>query len=132
MRSDDERTMDTVIANLEEPAGGNPFDLRLSFDTLRKEGGRNIVRMRMEYAPREAPGSAELEREIRVWATCSDDEGNRAAPIVRDSMARRSGSDARFADALQLGLAPGPYTWSVAIKDVLTGVVSYAVVRKEL
>ena len=132
MRSDDERTMDTVIANLEEPSGGNPFDLALSFYPVRQESGRHVVAMHMQFAPKEAPGSAGQERDIQIWAICSDDEGNRAAPIVRSSKARETAPAGSFFDAIQLGLPPGPYTWSVAVKDVPTGVVSYAVARKEL
>ncbi|HMF09260.1 MAG TPA: hypothetical protein VKJ00_09010, partial [Thermoanaerobaculia bacterium] len=134
IRSDDERTMDTVIANLEEPGGGNPFDLALSFQPVRSENGRHVVAMRMLYAPKEASGPAESDREIQIWAICSDDEGNRAPPIVRNSVARpaEGGPVGTFSEAIQLGLPPGPYTWSVAVKDIATGVVSYAVVKKDL
>jgi hypothetical protein len=37
-----------------------------------------------------------------------------------------------FTDAIQLGLPPGPYTWSIAVKDIASGLTSYLVVRKVL
>jgi VWFA-related protein len=133
VRTDDERTLDAVVAHLEEPTLENPFHLNASFEILRKEGGRDIVQMRLAFTPTEAPGDPNPERAVQVWAVCSDDDGNRATPIVRKSQAQRLGTaEGAFADAIQMGLPPGPYTWSVALRDVATGVTSYAVVRKPL
>ena len=134
VRSEDERTLDAVVAHLQDSSVENPLALRATFDLLRKEGGRDIVQMRLEYAPVEAPGDRTAERAIQMWAVCADDDGNRAKPIVRMSRAKRV-ADAKaptFADSLQMGLPPGPYTWSVAVRDVPTGVTSYIVVRKQL
>jgi hypothetical protein len=133
VRGDDERTLDAIVAHLQESTSDNPLNLRASFEILRKEGNRDIVQMKLAYTPTEAPGDQAHERPVQVWAICSDDNGNRAAPIVRKSMAQRLGTaEGAFADSLQMGLPPGPYTWSVALKDVSTNVTSYFVVRKEL
>ena len=134
VRSDDERTLDTVVANLNEPSAENPLHAKLSFEPVRKDGGRNIVAMRLEFPrPPEAPGSEAVERDIQVWAVCSDDDGNRAKPMNRKVKARSvTGEFGPFVDAIQLGLPPGPYTWSVALKDIASGLTSYLVVRKVL
>jgi len=133
--SDEERTIDAVLANLNEPRGENPLQAKVSFEELRKESGRNIVAMRLEYPrPPEAPGPGTSERDIQIWAVCSDDNGNRAKPISRKAKAQSLSGEAAgpFADAIQLGLPPGPYTWSIALKDVPSGLTSYLVVRKVL
>jgi VWFA-related protein len=135
VRSDDERTLDAIFANLNEPSAENPLHAKVSFEQLRKESGRNIVAMRLEYPrPPEAPGSETAERDIQVWAVCSDDDGNRAKPINRKAKAQSLTGDKSgpFTDAMQLGLPPGPYTWSIAIKDIASGLTSYLVVRKVL
>ncbi|HKF45319.1 MAG TPA: VWA domain-containing protein [Thermoanaerobaculia bacterium] len=135
IRSDEERILDAITANLHTASGDNPLNAKLSFNVVRKEGARDIVTMVLEFPqPPEAPAAPAAERDIRIWAICSDDDGNRAKPISRSSKARRgeglvSGS---FADSFQLGLPPGPYVWSVALQDVATGLTSYLVVRKEL
>jgi hypothetical protein len=135
VRSDEERTLDAIVANLNLPGAENPLHAKLSFEEVRKESGRNIIAMRFEYPrPPEAPGPGTSERDIQIWAICSDDEGNRAKPINRKSKAQSLSGEVAgpFADAIQLGLPPGPYTWSVALKDVASGLTSYLVVRKVL
>lgn len=134
VRSDDERTLDAVVAHLSEPTSDNVLKLRASFDVVGKESGRDIVQMKLEFEPTEAPGDTSSERKIQYWAVCSDDDGNRATPIVRKSLAQRSpeAKTATFTDGMQLGLPPGPYTWSVAVRDVATNVTSYVVLHKEL
>ena len=136
VRSDEERTLDAVIANLNvSGVAENPLNAKVSFEEIRKESGRDIVWMRLEYPrPPEAPGPAASERDVQVWAICSDDEGNRAKPLTRQSKAQSlSGEKAGpYVDAIQLGLPPGPYTWSIALKDVPSGLTSYLVVKKVL
>ena len=135
VRSDDERTLDAIVANLNDPGTENPLHAKLTFEPVRKEAGRNIVAMTLEFPrPPEAPGSETAERDIQVWAVCADDDGNRAKPMNRKAKARSvSGNKSGpFVDALQLGLPPGPYTWSVAVKDIASGLTSYLVVRKVL
>lgn len=132
--SDEERTLDAIVGNLNEPRAENPLQAKVSFDELRKEAGRDIIAMRLEYSrPPEAPGSYTRERDIQIWAVCADDDGNRAKPITRKAKAQSlSGENGRFADSIQLGLLPGPYTWSIALKDLPSGLTSYLVVRKVL
>jgi VWFA-related protein len=136
VRSDDERTLDTVIANLNvSGVAENPLNAKVSFEEIRKESGRDIVSMRLQYPrPPEAPGPGASERDVQIWAICSDDEGNRAKPLSRQSKAQSlSGEKAGpYVDAIQLGLPPGPYTWSIALKDVASGLTSYLVVKKVL
>ncbi len=134
VRGEDERTLDAVLAHLDEPASVNPFDLKLSFDLVGKENGRDVVAMRLEYSPAEAPGEAAASRDIQVWAVCADDEGNRATPIVVRRAAGRvpDAKNLSYGDTLQLKLPPGPYTWSVALRDAASGVTSYAVLHRKL
>ena len=135
IRSEEERILDAITANLHASPRENPLNAKLSLEVVRKEGGRDIVGMLVEFPqPPEAPGRAEPEREVRIWAICSDDDGNRAKPISRAGLARRGeGFDAAaYAHGLQLALPPGPYTWSAAVQDVATGLISYLVVRKDL
>jgi len=135
VRSEEQRIVDTIVAHLAEPpAGGNPLGLRASLDVVRQEGGRNIVEMRLEYTPAEAPGDSGAERNLDVYAVCTDEAGNRAAPIHRKARAKRvtGSAAASYVDAFQLALPSGPYTWSVAITDVPTGVTSYAVIKKTI
>jgi VWFA-related protein len=135
VRSDDERTLDAIVANLNDPSSENPLHAKLSFEPIRKESGRNIIAMKLEFPrPPEAPGSETAERDIQVWAVCADDDGNRAKPMNRKAKARSVTGDKSgpFVDAMQLGLPPGPYTWSVAVKDIASGLTSYLVVRKVL
>lgn len=135
VRSDEERTLDAVVANLNMPGAENPLHAKVSFEELRKESGRNIIAMRLEYPrPPEAPGLGTGERDIQIWAICSDDEGNRAKPISRKAKAQRLSAEESgpFGDAIQLGLPPGPYTWSIALKDVPSGLTSFLVVKKVL
>ncbi len=133
--SDEDRTLDTLIANLSEPRAENPLQAKVSFEELRKESGRDIVAMRLEYPqPPEAPAPPMTERDIQIWAVCSDAEGNRAKPITRKAKAQRVSADrsAPFFDSIQLGLPPGPYVWSIALRDSPSGLTSYLVVRKTL
>lgn len=134
VRSDDERTLDAVVAHLQESVTDNPLNLKAAFDVVRKEGGRDIVQMSLEFSPAEAPGDAAPERVAQIWAVCSDDDGNRAKPIIRNVKAQRvpNAKVPSYGDSMQLGLPPGPYTWSVAVRDAATGVTSYAVVHKQL
>ncbi len=135
IRTDEEKTVDAIVANLSQRRDDNPLNAKVSFEELRKESGRDIVAMRLEYPrPPEAPGSEMKERDIQVWAICSDDEGNRARPLTRKSKAQSlSGERAGpYVDAIQLGLPPGPYTWSIALKDIPSGLTSYLVVKKVL
>ena len=123
------------MANLNDPSSENPLHAKLSFEAIRKESGRNIIAMKLEFPrPPEAPGSETAERDIQVWAVCADDDGNRAKPMNRKAKARSVTGDKSgpFVDAMQLGLPPGPYTWSVAVKDIASGLTSYLVVRKVL
>ncbi len=135
LRSDEDRTLDAIVANLTMPGAENPLHAKVSFEELRKESGRDIIAMRLEYPrPPEAPGPGASERDIQIWAICSDDEGNRAKPIGRKAKAQNPTGDKSgpFTDAIQLGLPPGPYTWSIALKDIASGLTSYLVVRKVL
>jgi VWFA-related protein len=132
VRSEEERILDTIVAHLAVPPdGNNPLSARAAMEVLREEGGRKVVEMRLEYTPAEAPGALTDERDLDVWAICSDDAGNRAKPLHRQVRATRlPGGASGYRDAFQLGLPPGPYTWSLALKDRPTGAVSYVVVRK--
>lgn len=138
LRTDDERTLDAIVGNLQQRDTNNPsnpLQVKASFDLLRTESGRDTVMLRLEYTQLpEARGAIAREREIQVWAVCADDDGNRAAPLGRKATAQHI-SDATpdvFADSLQLALPPGPYTWSIALKDLPTGVTSFLVVRTVL
>lgn len=133
VRSDEERIVDAIVAHLEEaPKGRNPLGAVAALDVLREEPGRKIVEMKIEYSPVEAPGDVAAERDLDVWAVCTDDAGNRAKPIHRQVRAVRQppGSRTTYKDSFQLALPPGPYTWSLALKDRPTGAVSYVVVKK--
>ena len=133
VRSEEERILDSVVAGLAEPPQGrNPLSARAEMNVVREDAGRKIVEMRLEYTPAEAPGTAAPERDLDVWAVCTDDAGNRAKPIHRQVRATRAPAGSAFAyqDSLQLGLPPGPYTWSLALKDRPTGAVSYVVIKK--
>jgi hypothetical protein len=83
-----------------------------------------------------APPSPELYLAILVdeTSTNSFDRRDVNRQINRKSKARRLSAEesAPFGDAIQLGLPPGPYTWSVALKDIPSGMTSYLVVRKVL
>lgn len=133
--TDEERTLDAIVANLGVTETENPLHAKVSMEISSKDGGRDIVTMRLEYLqPPEAPGHEAGEREVRIWAVCSDDDGNRARPISRQARARRvpDQKPAAYADTFQLGLPPGPYIWSIALQDVPTGMISYLVARKVL
>lgn len=134
IRSDDERILDNVVAHLATPTSENPFAARLSFELLRKEGGQDVLDMRLEYSPTEASGDPTPVRDARIWAICSDDKGNRAKPVIRNVRAPRvvNAAPSAFGDSVQISLPPGSYTWSVAVRDGETGVTSYVVVRKDL
>jgi hypothetical protein len=77
---------------------------------------------------------SEGQNEVQVWAVCSDDDGNRSKPIVRNARAQNASGDnaGPYLDTMQIGLPHGPYTWSIAVKDVPSGLTSYLVIRKEL
>ncbi len=135
IRTDEEEALDAVVAHLLAPKGDNPLQARLSFDILRKEGVRDVVAMRLDFPPPpEAPGAAGPDRDVRIWAVCADDQGNRADPISRSvKAARGDGADEdRYISVFQLGLVPGPYTWSVALRDEATGLTSFFVTRRQL
>lgn len=132
VRTEEERIVDSIVAHLEEaPKGRNPLAARAVLDVIREEPGRKIVEMRLEYTPAEAPGDTSAERDLDVWAVCSDEAGNRAKPIHRQVRATRMApGGATYKDSFQLGLPPGPYVWSLALKDRPTGAVSYVVIKK--
>ncbi len=96
---------------------------------LRREGkgGRAATKLDIRYAPPLETGARD-ERDIKVIAVGEDDQGNRTEPIQWSGTADRVEGAQTFEAAMTMGVKPGAYTWSVALRDEPTGLTSFVVV----
>src|SRR5262249_38128965 len=114
----------------------NPLGAAVSFESIRTEANQKVVRMRFAFpAPPEAGGATISERGIRVWAVCEDAAGNRGTPVSRGDTARVGSGEkgpAYLSDGIDMALPPGAYAWSIAVRDMPSGLTSYVTVKRTL
>lgn len=126
--AEDERTLDTVVARFLQP-GNRPDPMAVSIVQAPSggKGSRARTTLQIRYAPPLETGAGP-QREIQIIAVGEDRDGNRTAPILWSGTAERTEGTDRFAAAMELGVAPGGYKWSVGLRDQPTGLTSYVVV----
>jgi len=126
---DDERALDTVVARFRRPEmGTDPMSAVLVQSPAQGKAGRAATRLDIRYAPPLETGALG-EREITIIAVGEDDQGKRTEPIQWSGTADRVEGAETFEAAMMMGgVAPGAYTWSVALRDEPTGLTSFVVV----
>ena len=126
--AEDERTLDTVVARFLQPGvRSEPMAVSIAQTPSGGKGSRATTTLQIRYSPPLETGAGS-EREVQIIAVGEDREGNRTAPVLWSGTAERTAEADRFAAAMELGVAPGSYKWSVGLRDQPTGLTSYVVV----
>ena len=126
---EDERTLDAVVARFLQPGqGSDPMAVSILQSSTEGKGGRAATRLDIRYSPPLETGAHD-EREIQLIAVGEDGNGNRTEPIAWSGTAHREAeASTEFAAKVTLGIPPGAFGWSVAVRDQPTGLTSYVFV----
>jgi VWFA-related protein len=125
--TEEEEILDEVVAHLTQPDNlANPLEGKIELSVVSKEEARDLVRVSCRYAPPpEAGGRPEAERETEIIALGMDGQQNRTAPVRWRGKTRPVEASSLIEAAFTMRLPPGPYTWSLAVRDLDTGLTSY-------
>jgi hypothetical protein len=126
---EDERALDAVVARFLQPGqGSDPMAVSILQSSTEGKGGRAATKLDIRYAPPLETGARD-ERAIQLIAVGEDGDGNRTEPIAWSGTAyREEGNAAEFEAEVALGIPPGAYGWSIAVRDQPTGLTSYVFV----
>ncbi len=120
----EERMLDEVFARFLQPRrDGDPLSLSISLSSALSKQGRSVTRLSVHYSPPIARGEPE-DRDVTLLAVGEDPQGIRTEPIRWSGIARRPDAGG-FEATLDLGVPPGSYTWSIALRDEPTQLVSF-------
>lgn len=120
----EERMLDQVFARfLQQRRESDPLSLSTSLSPALSKQGRSVTRLSVRYSPPIAKGETG-DREVTLLAVGEDVKGTRTEPIRWSGMARRL-DDGDFEVTLDLGAPPGSFTWSIALRDEPTRLVSF-------
>ncbi len=121
----EERTLDRVVARFLQPgAGDDPLAVAASAAPAISQSGRSVTRLSLRYTPpRETDPSH--ERDVSLIAVGQNAQGARTQPIRWTGTAGPAGDAGAYAAALDLGALPGAFTWSLAVRDDPTGLISF-------
>lgn len=127
--TDEEETLDAVMARLVGPRPqSNP--LSVTARITRSDSSTAPLRLHLEFEPPQERGiEADETRPISLLFANVDDAGGRSEPAKWDGDARRVGTGKTFAADVDLKTPIRTYRWSIALRDVPTGLVSYVVVE---
>lgn len=126
--SDEDRILDRVLANFLEPSRDEgALDLKAAATEAVTDDRRRLTRLALRYSPpRSARDSGDRAADIVVLGR--NREGAWTAPVRWSGTATQSLDGRSLEVVLNLGIPPGSFVWSVALRDAPTGLVSYAVV----
>ena len=130
--SEEEHVLDGVVVLLAGAASpANPLEATAAFSGAVGEDGRKLRRLSVRYAPLAERGlEGQTERQLQLVAVGEDGRGGRTDPLQWNGRAERAGeAGAPFEAAIDLNVPPGPFTWSVAVCDTPTGLVSFLLVK---
>jgi VWFA-related protein len=121
--TEEEETLDGVMVRLVGPApASNP--LAATATIKRSVSGTAPLRLHFQFQPPPERGGDE-ERPVELLFANIDDEGKRSDPAKWSGAARPAGFANAFAADVDLNLPLRNYRWSIAVRDVPTGLVSY-------
>lgn len=123
-----ETLLDTATDRLYAPRQQNPLGARLEWEAIRRERGRVIARLTISYpVPPQAGGPAAGDRTVEIAALCLGEKGHRSEPIESRGTAKTVVQDGKrlLVATMDLGMPTGRYFWSLAIRDVPSGLTSY-------
>jgi VWFA-related protein len=125
--TEEEETLDTVMARLIGPApASNP--IAATARITRSDSSTAPLRLHIEFQPPPEHGiEKDEERSVELLFASVDDVGNRSEPAKWSGVARQSGPGKAFTADVDLKTPVHSYRWSIAIRDVPTGLVSYVV-----
>jgi hypothetical protein len=120
----EERMLDEVFARFLQPRReGDPLSLSTSLSPAFSKQGRSVTRLSIRYSPPIATGETG-DRDVTLLAVGEDAQGTRTEPIRWSGIARRLDAG-DFEATLDLGVPPGSFTWSIALRDESTRLVSF-------
>ena len=127
--TEEERALDGVFASFLQPdPKTDPLGVTAFLSGASAEDGRAISRLGVRYAPPVERVMGQ-EREIQILAVGEDGKGNRTEPIRWSGTARRVEGAGTFEAELSLGVPPGSFAWSIAVRDQPTGLTAFVLVR---
>jgi VWFA-related protein len=120
----EERMLDQVFARfLQKPRESDPLNLSTSLSPALSKQGRSVTRLSVRYSPPIATGETG-DRDVTLLAVGENAEGTRTEPIRWNGVARRLDTG-DFEATLDLGVPPGSFNWSIALRDDSTRLVSF-------
>jgi hypothetical protein len=120
----EERMLDQVFARfLQKPRESDPLNLSTSLSPALSKQGRSVTRLSVRYSPPIAAGETG-DRDVTLLAVGENAAGTRTEPIRWNGIARRLDAG-DFEATLDLGVPPGSFTWSIALRDEPTRLVSF-------
>lgn len=121
----EERTLDRVIARFLQPGtGDDPLAVAATAAPATSESGRSVTRLTLRYTPPRETEPSE-QRDLSLIAVGQNGQGDRTQPIRWTGSADPAGESGAYQAALDLGAQPTAFTWSLAVRDDATGLVSY-------
>jgi VWFA-related protein len=128
---DDERTLDAVVAQFLQPRQrSDPMATVIHPSRVPGDRGHAATKLDIRYSPPLETGAGD-ERAIQIVAVGEDAEGSRTEPIAWSGTAYRASTGDDFEAEMTLGIPPGAYGWSIAVRDQPTGLTSYAFVSAD-
>ena len=125
---EDERTLDAVVAQFLQPRHAvDPMATVIHPSRVPGPDGHAATKMDIRYSPPLETGAGD-ERTIQIIAVGEDAEGSRTEPIAWSGTAYRDSTGDEFEAEMTLGIPPGAYGWSLAVRDQPTGLTSYTFV----
>ncbi len=125
--TDEEQILDGLMVRLAGPAPAvNPLGANVVIARSSSSPETPRLHLNCQYQPpRERGLEAEQERGVELLIAAMDDAGNPTDPAKWTGAARRLGTGQSFAVDFDLKLPLHNYRWSIAVRDVPTGLVSY-------
>jgi hypothetical protein len=125
--TDEEEILDSLMVRLVGPAPtANPLAANVVIARSPSSTEPPRLRLTCQYEPpRERGLEAEQERAVELLVAAMDDAGNPTEPAKWNGTARRLGTGTSFAVDFDLNPPLRNYRWSIAVRDVPTGLVSY-------
>jgi VWFA-related protein len=125
----EERTLDRVVARFLQPGpGDDPLTVAASMAPATSESGRSVTRLTLRYTPPRETEPSE-QRDLSLIAVGQNGQGDRTQPIRWTGTAEEEGDAGAYRAALDLGSAPESFTWSLAVRDEETGLISFVTLK---
>jgi VWFA-related protein len=126
--TEDERMLDNVVARLAGPAAradGNPLGAQVTASAGSEE---HMTLLAISIAPPRDSAPA-AERIVELVGVGEDSAGQRTEPVSWSGTARAvEDAPGVYAARTKLGVHPGDFRWSLAVRDAETGLTSYVLI----